>query len=69
MAEAKAKIGLRDHVSTDDIDFAIDMMLESFLQSQKLTVSRALSGKLDKYKQKATDVNSLLYHILDKEAT
>ena len=68
MSEAYAKMHLRDYVRSDDIDFAIDMMLESFLQSQKLTVSRVLSKKLDKYKQKATDVNSLLYHILKKLA-
>ena len=68
MSEAYAKMHLRDYVRSDDIDFAIDMMLESFLQSQKLTVARKLSSKLDKYKQKATDVNSLLYHILKKLA-
>ena len=68
MSEAHARIHLRDYVRADDIDFAIDMMLESFLQSQKVTVSRVLSKKLDKYKQKATDVNSLLLHILKKLA-
>ena len=31
MAEAFAKIHLRDHVRTDDIDNAIEMLLESFL--------------------------------------
>lgn len=68
MSEAHARMHLRDYVRADDIDFAIDMMLESFLQSQKVTVSRVLSKKLDKYKQKATDVNSLLFHILKKLA-
>jgi len=68
MSEAYAKLHLRDYVRSDDIDFAIDMMLESFLQSQKLTVSRVLSKKLDKYKSKVTDVNSLLLHILKKLA-
>jgi len=68
MSEAYAKLHLRDYVRSDDIDFAIDMMLESFLQSQKLTVSRMLSKKLDKYKSKVTDVNSLLLHILKKLA-
>ena len=33
MSEAHAKIHLRDYVRTDDIDFAIKMMVESFLQS------------------------------------
>jgi len=31
MSESYARIHLRDHVRSDDIDFAIDMMLESFL--------------------------------------
>jgi DNA replication licensing factor MCM2 len=52
MSEARAKISLRDHVRTDDIDFAIEMMLTSFLQSQKMSVSRQLSKKFDKYKVK-----------------
>lgn len=68
MSEAYAKMHLREYVRSDDIDFAIDMMLESFLQSQKLTVGRMLSKKLDKYKSKVTDVNSLLLHILKKVA-
>mmetsp|Transcript_20519 Transcript_20519/g.27731 ORF Transcript_20519/g.27731 Transcript_20519/m.27731 type:complete len:233 (-) Transcript_20519:400-1098(-) len=40
MAEAYARMHLRDFVRSDDIDFAIDMLLESFLQSQKMTVAR-----------------------------
>ena len=31
MAEAHAKMSLRDYVRSDDIDFAIEMLLESFL--------------------------------------
>ncbi len=31
MSEAHAKMHLRDYVRSDDIDFAIEMMLESFL--------------------------------------
>lgn len=46
MAEAYARMHLRDFVRSDDIDFAIDMLLESFLQSQKMTVARQLSKKL-----------------------
>jgi DNA replication licensing factor MCM2 len=33
MSEAYAKIHLRDYVRSEDIDFAIDMLLNSFLQS------------------------------------
>lgn len=50
MSEAYARMHLRDYVRSDDIDFAIDMLLESFLQSQKMTVARQLSKKLAKYK-------------------
>ena len=57
MSEAHAKMHLRDYVRSDDIDFAIDMMLESFLQSQKISVARSLSKKLEKYKSRKTDVN------------
>lgn len=64
MSEAKAKISLRDHVSTDDIDFAIDMLLQSFLQSQKFSVSRQLSKKFEKYRYRQTDKSPLLLHIL-----
>jgi DNA replication licensing factor MCM2 len=31
MAEAHAKMNLRDYVRSDDIDLAIEMLLESFL--------------------------------------
>jgi len=40
MAEAHAKMHLRDYVRSDDIDHAISMLLDSFLQSQKYSVAR-----------------------------
>jgi DNA replication licensing factor MCM2 len=40
MAESTAKMNLRDYVRSDDIDLAIEMLLESFLQSQKISVAR-----------------------------
>ena len=66
MSEAHAKMHLRDYVRSDDIDFAIEMMLESFLQSQKISVARSLSAKLEKYKARKTDINVLLLHTLSK---
>ena len=33
-----------------------------------MTVARQLSKKLAKYKYQKNDINSLLFHILDKEA-
>jgi DNA replication licensing factor MCM2 len=55
MSEAFAKLHLRDHVRATDVDMAIEMLLESFLQSQKLSVSRQLSKKFEKYKFKRQD--------------
>jgi len=69
MSEAHAKMHLRDHVRHDDIDFAIDMMLDSFLQSQKLTIARNLSPKLQEYKLSKGDLFSLLHYVLNSEAT
>lgn len=66
MSEAYARIHLRDYVHGADIDFAINMLLESFLQTQKASVARALSKKFESFKKKPADVNSLLYHILNK---
>jgi DNA replication licensing factor MCM2 len=50
MSEAFAKMHLRDYVRADDIDNAIEMLLESFLQSQKVSVARQLNKKFEKYK-------------------
>lgn len=66
MSEAYARIHLRDYVRGDDIDFAINMLLESFLQTQKASIARVLSKKFESYKKKPADVNSLLFHILNK---
>lgn len=40
MAEAHARMHLREFVRSDDIDLAIEMLLDSFLQSQKVSVAR-----------------------------
>ena len=69
MSEAYAKIHLRDYVRAEDIDFAIAMLVNSFMQSQKETVKRVLSKKFAKYLNKRTGENenfSLLIHQLDK---
>jgi len=66
MSEAHAKMHLRDYVRADDIDFAIDMLLESFLQSQKVSVARQLKKKFEPYQSKRSDPNQLLLHILTK---
>jgi DNA replication licensing factor MCM2 len=66
MAEAHAKMHLRDYVRSDDMDAAINMLLESFLQSQKSSVARPLRKKFEPYLTKKQDVNQLLLHVLSK---
>lgn len=42
MAEAHARMHLRDSVRSDDVDLAIRVMLESFISSQKFSVTKQL---------------------------
>lgn len=49
MAEAHARMHLRDYVRSDDIDLAIRVMLESFIQSQKYSVMSHLKKAFGKY--------------------
>ena len=40
MAEAHAKMHLREYVTEDDVNMAIRVMLESFIDTQKFSVMR-----------------------------
>ena len=40
MAEANAKMHLREYISEDDVNMAIRVMLESFIDTQKFSVMR-----------------------------
>lgn len=42
MAESSAKMHLRDHVQESDINLAIRMMLESFVDTQKFSVMKSM---------------------------
>lgn len=42
MAEAHAKMHLRDYVLEDDVNMAIRVMLESFIDTQKFSVMRTM---------------------------
>lgn len=64
MAEASAKMHLRDHVRTDDVDRAIRVMLGSFLQAQKVAVQRQLERSFRKYVNFGADTSLLLMHQL-----
>ncbi|KAL3943743.1 MAG: hypothetical protein SGBAC_002166 [Bacillariaceae sp.] len=64
MAEAHAKMHLRDHVRDDDMDAAIKMMLESFIVAQKYSIRRSLRKNFAKYITSGEDRAHLLLHIL-----
>eukprot|EP01038_Epipyxis_sp_PR26KG_P005040 gene5040-7031_t len=64
MAEASAKMHLREHVREDDVDLAIKVMLESFLQAQKVAVRKGLQKNFKKYITYGEESNQLLMHQL-----
>lgn len=64
MAEAHAKMHLRDYVRDDDMDVSIRIMLESFIMAQKFSVRRALRRSFAKYITTMEDRTHLLLHIL-----
>lgn len=67
MAEASAKMHLRDHVRDDDVDMAIKVMIQSFLQAQKIAVQKQLQKSFKKYIVSGEDSNTLLMFNLQKE--
>lgn len=42
MAEANARMHLRDYVHEDDVNMAIRVMLESFIDTQKFSVMKTM---------------------------
>jgi DNA replication licensing factor MCM2 len=55
---------LRDHVRDDDVDMAIKVMLDSFLQAQKISVRKMLQKSFHKYLSFGEETNYLLMHQL-----
>ncbi|CAB9515972.1 licensing factor MCM2 [Seminavis robusta] len=66
MAEAHAKMHLRDYVRDDDMDASIRMMLESFVMAQKFSVRRALKRSFAKFLSSGEDRAYLLLHMLQE---
>ncbi|KAK0532461.1 MCM DNA helicase complex subunit [Tilletia horrida] len=64
MAEASAKMHLRDYVRSDDIDRAIGVTVESFVQAQKMSVKKTLQRGFRKYLHQARDHDELLSFLL-----
>jgi DNA replication licensing factor MCM2 len=64
LAEAHARLHLRDYVREDDVNAAISVMLESFFTSQKYAVMRNLRSHFHKYLAYRKDDNDLLFYVL-----
>jgi len=72
MAEANARMHLREIVRDEDVNLAISVMLEGFIQSQKFSVAKTMRyftnprKKFQNYLINMEDDNALLSHILYK---
>lgn len=64
MAEAHAKIHLREYVNDDDINMAIRIMLESFIDTQKFSVRRQMRKQFSRYLTYRKDNHELLLFLL-----
>ncbi|KAK9707021.1 hypothetical protein RND81_07G167600 [Saponaria officinalis] len=64
MSEAHARIHLRHHVIQEDVDMAIQVLLGSFISTQKFGVQKALQKSFRKYMTYKKDYNELLLHLL-----
>ncbi|KAJ2142343.1 MCM DNA helicase complex subunit [Coemansia sp. RSA 678] len=66
LAEAHARMHLRDYVRNDDVEVAIRVALEGFISAQKMSVMRSLRRKFNRYLCARRDHFELLYYLLGK---
>lgn len=66
LAEASAKIELRQHVNSSDLDNAISVMLESFIQSQKHQVAEELRRKFRRYTTQSVPLADQFVALLER---
>lgn len=64
MAEANARMHLREHVTEDDVNMAIRVMLESFIDTQKFSVMKSMRKNFARYLAFRKDNNELLFFLL-----
>ncbi|GAA6060459.1 hypothetical protein JCM10212_000887 [Sporobolomyces blumeae] len=64
MAEASAKMHLREYVRSDDIDLAIQVMVGSFVSAQKSSIKKQLQRGFRKYLRVAKDNDEVLAFLL-----
>merc|ERR1712130_829038 len=69
IAEAHAKMHLREFVSEDDVNMAMRVMLESFIDTQKYSVMKTMKKNFTRYLSYKRDNNELLLFILRNLAT
>jgi len=66
ITEANARLELRTHVIPRDLDNAIALILESFIQSQKHQVAEELRKRFNKYIAQAAPVSDAFMNLLEK---
>merc|ERR1712151_1439585 len=66
LAEASARLELRQHVTSRDLDNAIHLMLESFIQSQKHQVAEELRKAFRRYIVQAAPMADQIISIVEK---
>ncbi|KAI4336450.1 hypothetical protein L6164_014975 [Bauhinia variegata] len=64
MSEAHARMHLRQHVTQEDVDMAIRVLLDSFISTQKFGVQKALQKSFRRYMTFKKDYNELLLYLL-----
>jgi len=64
MAEASAKMALREYVRADDIDLAISVAVDSFVSAQKMSIKKTLQRGFRKYLTQSKDHEELLAFLL-----
>ncbi|KAI5679470.1 hypothetical protein M9H77_10420 [Catharanthus roseus] len=64
MSEAHARMHLRQHVTQEDVDMAIRVLLDSFISTQKFGVQKALQKSFKKYMTFKKDFNAIVLHLL-----
>ncbi|KAH8914293.1 MCM-domain-containing protein, partial [Atractiella rhizophila] len=64
LAEASAKMALREYVRSDDVNLAIQVEVGSFVNAQKTSIRKSLERGFRKYIQRSQDQEELLAFIL-----
>ncbi|CAI9768795.1 unnamed protein product [Fraxinus pennsylvanica] len=64
MSESHARMHLKQHVTQEDVDMAIRVLLDSFISTQKFGVQKALQKSFKKYMTYKKDFNAIVLHLL-----